>query len=118
MKTVSESPKNQSNHGSLSVSGKRKSKLQPLPVKRSSILYIYTLYTSMKVHQTAQVFLKEHIWAQKLPQVAVLGLTVCMHLFIFTGLAYLLQYITLEISSLALVDEERVELEDDQNVKE
>lgn len=112
MKTVSESPENQTNHGSLSVSGKCKSKLQPLPVKRSSILYIYTLYT------TAQVFLKEHIWAQKLPQVAVLGLTVCMHLFIFTGLAYLLQYITLEISSLALVDEVRVELEDSQNVEE
>lgn len=43
----------------------------------------------------------------------------CVHVSLtFTGLGYLFQYITLEISSLALLDEVCVELEDGQNVKE
>lgn len=55
--------------------------------------------------------------AQNLHQIACVRLKLCMHL-IFTVLENLFQCITLEISSLALLDEVCVELEDGQNVEE
>lgn len=48
----------------------------------------------------------------------MVDVTVCTYLFTLTVLGYVFQYITLEISSLALLDEVYVELEDGQNVKE
>jgi len=51
-------------------------------------------------------------------RLVVLGVTVCMSLFTFSAFGYLLQCITLEISSPALLDVVCVELEDGQNVKE
>lgn len=58
------------------------------------------------------------IWGQKSHQVACVRCN-CVHVSLtFTGLGYLFRYITLEISSLALLDEVCVELEDGQNVEE